>query len=313
LQTAAAIRVTTSACYEHTVDDRGTAQAINDIVWESQLGRKVRILDLETGILLRLASCEECTVGEYIFWRSLEEVLATDLKELKKLKLVMIRDPGKARTVTKGRACLKIVLDVVNKLTAKPFAKAYPSSTSGLEKANHGWNLFKSFFTGDLKQMVFQSEATEELPFHERQILLNTIWKTVFALSTDYETATDLFRHDIGGEIGDKLMLKIGIPSVLRGIVNATCFEPRTVEFTASGGLSNVGNTLNEKENVVTVVNGIMMGDPLTKILLHTINMCVRTLAEKVIDHRFLSTAFANAAEVNRHIADLILGPRQAF
>jgi len=275
MQTAARITVSSAACYERMVSEDGTAQAINDLVWDADAGRKVKIYDLWTGKVVKLDVKSNMTAGEYIFWRCLEEVLKLPLEELTKISLVMVTEPGKARSVTKGRACLKIVLDVVNKLVAKPFIKAFPTSASGMEKSNHGWNFFKGFFMEPGRSLVFDPVKVETKIVAETY-MYESVYKPVFCSSTDFDTATDWMRHDVASILANRVMSKCGIPSMLRGIVNACCFNPRTLEFSATGELAKFGKPISESRNAIQVVNGVMMGDPLTKIVLHMVNMCVR-------------------------------------
>jgi hypothetical protein len=301
LATAARIKVTSSACYEYTVKEGGTAEAINDLVYLGEAGRPVQILDLATGKLLERKTLADMTVGEYIFWRSLEEVLSTPLDELTRLKLVMVSEPGKARTVSKGAACLKIVLDVVNKMVAKPFAKAFPSSASGMEKSNHGWNVYKEFFTGPLSDMVFSLHSDERTKVDEHTTDVEIVWETVYGSSTDFHTATDFANQEMGWKCARAMMLKVGIPKLLMGIVKAACFSPRTIEFAASGALRRYGTPLPDGRNVLVVERGVMMGDPLTKIVLHMINMGVRQLVASLVQG--LPPGTARSAEIAEVIA----------
>lgn len=278
LSTAARVRVTSNACYEQAVKDGGTLSAINDIVFMGKAGRPVYTLDLQTGSRLRLVKYEDTTVGEYIFWRCMEEVLTLPPEELRVLRLVMVAEPGKSRAVTMGLACLKVVLDVIHRLMAKPFAKAFPSSTSGMEKSNHGWNVFRDFFKEPLSTLLFSVSDLREHQTRETTIRDFT-WRDVFCSSTDWNTATDLMRHDVASYLSERLMTKMGIPPFLRGIVHETCFKPRKLEFVASGGLEFIGDPVKENTRSVQVVRGVMMGDPLTKLLLHTWNMCTRKIA----------------------------------
>jgi hypothetical protein len=286
LATAARVSVTSSACYENMVKEGGTIEAINSLLVSATVGRPVRILDLWTGKHVAYSKLEETTVGEYIFWRSLEEVLSMKPDQLRKLKLVMVTEPGKARTVSKGRACLKIVLDVVNKLVAKPFAKAFPSSSSGMEKSNHGWNVYKAFFTSPLFEEVFRPVSVEKTPFNHSVTVEDTVWETLYSSSTDFETATDFLNHEMAWKFADGIMTKVGIPSLLKGVVKATCFQEREIEFRGTGFLSSIGEAgPSEGIRIIKVVTGVMMGDPLTKVLLHMVNMCVRRLTTILVNN----------------------------
>lgn len=284
LQTKTGVRVATSACYEKTREEGGTAEAINDIVYEGTVGRPAIIRDLYTGAEVEQKLLDDLTPGEYIFWRCLEEVLALPPEELRKCFLLLVREPGKARAVTKALAALKIVLDLVNGVVSWPIGKAFPSSESGMLKESHGWNFFKDLLSDE--ELVFREKSVADT-FGAVGVLLRTItYHDVFISSTDLETATDFMHHQVGRRVGSAIMRKCGIPPILRGIVMATCFQPRTVEFTGTGVLTAFGEkvpvAVGEPDlNVrrVTLRRGVLMGDPLTKPILHLINIGTRELA----------------------------------
>jgi len=302
LATAARVRVTSNACYEHAVKEGGTLEAVNNMVFLGKAGRGVWRLDLSTGERLDFRKFDDLTVGEYIFWRCLEEVLSLPPEDLRILRLVMVAEPGKARAVTMGLACLKIVLDVIHRLMAKPFAKAFPSSTSGMEKSNHGWNVFREFFNGPLSTLTFS--VMDEKRYETRDTTVRDIaWHDVFCSSTDWNTATDVMRHDVASYLSERMMTKMGIPPLLRGIVHETCFKPRKLEFAARGGLEFVGDPASEGFRSIQVLRGVMMGDPLTKLLLHTWNMCTRRIA--VMLSNVSTMQVSNAVELSSAIASL--------
>jgi len=303
LRTAARLRITTAACFEHAVADGGTAQAVNDLVKESLAGRKVIIRDLYTGAIRSYATRDDLEVGEYIFWRCLEEVLVIPPDKLTEVSLLMVREPGKSRTVSKGRACLKIVLDVVNKLVSKPFAKAFPTSASGMERSNHGWNFFKSMFHGIGKEIVFSQHAVQTEVLNEREKYKTHVWETVFASSTDFNTATDMMHHEVASLLGGAILDKTGVPPFLKGIVNRCCFQDRWVIFRSSGELDHIGEGYGEGTRRVLLRTGILMGDPLTKIVLHLVNLAVRRLAVLLMTGSIANAP--NAATIDRLIGIL--------
>lgn len=280
LATHATLRVTTAACWETTMSEGGTASAINDIVWSGNFGRTCIVRDLQNGTIVERKKLSDCTVGEYIFWRSLEEVLSVPPDELSSVWLVMVEDPGKARTVTKGRACLKVVYDVINKLCSRLLTKGVESSRSGMEKSSHAWEFFKTFF----------KESREVFKVHEKKIMtankvngkkrILTNYEELFCSSTDYKSATDKFRFEIAEIIGDRVMRKMGIPKLLMGIVKRISFKPRKVFFMADGPIENLGDEhFIAGVRFITTTRGILMGDPLTKVLLHVENICTRILS----------------------------------
>ena len=188
---------------------------------------------------------------------------------------------------------MKIVLDVINKLVAKPFAKAFPSSASGMEKSNHGWNVYKAFFTGALRDMVFTPSNEEVTTLGDDAEIRDITWETVYASSTDFDTATDFMSHEVAWICARGLMTKVGIPRLLMGIVRATCFHERTIEFTGTGALKSWGTTLDESTRLATIRTGVMMGDPLTKVVLHMVNMLTREISEAILNGLPVSTHHA--------------------
>jgi len=283
LSTKARISLTTSACWEETKKAGGSVQAISDIIAGLHMGVKAKIIDLETGLFLYEVSHKEVEAGEYIFWRSLEEVLKSPPSEISEVRAMIVKEPAKARTVTKGKICLKIVLDVISKICSWPLKKV-PSSKSGMGMDAHGWNLFNDFYAKEYKNITFmqtKDSKKNDSPTAER-ILQDVTYEQVFAECTDFENATDNMHHEIASMFARKWMLLCGIPFVLRRVVEATCFRPRRVVFSGRGIFSATGTALDGTDRYVTLKRGVMMGDPLTKVLLHLTNIASRELGRYI-------------------------------
>jgi hypothetical protein len=278
LTTKAGVNVTTSACFEEKRSDGGSTEYIRSIVREGRLGRPVKIIDLNTGQRESLQTLEEISVGGYIFWRCLEEVLGTPPELLREAKLVMIREPGKARTVTKARAALKVVLDLVNGICSHPLKKGVESSQSGMAQANHGWNFFTNLY-GSWKDLAFDPVSREKTNNGPDSFLEEIEYAKLYVGFTDYSEATDKIDHNLARIVAEMWMTKCGIPKILRGIVHETCYKPRTIYFDGTGPLSKIGiPTETEGQRKITLVKGILMGDPLTKVVLHLLNIVARRL-----------------------------------
>jgi len=284
LSTKSRITVTSSACWEYTQKEGGTVQAISDIVALGSQGVPASIFNLETGAYEGSKPFGELHPGEYIFWRCLEYVLGKPKTDTNMVQLVAVKEPGKSRIVTKGSAYVKVILDVVNKICSEPLKKGLESSSSGMGKSHHGWNFFKSFYQREKGAFVFDiDEVFEE---HDKSVKdsfkRTTFYKRVFVSSTDYETATDYMHFEVASILGNQWMTRCGIPRVLRALVHQFCFKPRTIYFHASGALRNIG-IATDKDNLrsVTILRGIMMGDPLTKVILHLVNASVREFAQE--------------------------------
>jgi hypothetical protein len=308
LRTKAGIRASTSSCFEKTRAEGGTAQAISDIVCQGKLGRRCRIYNLETGREESMKYLHECTPGEYIFWRCLEEVLTTDPEQLGKVYALVVSEPGKARSVTKGSVALKVVLDVVNGICSWPVHKAFPSSTSGMSKEAHGWNLFRAFENEDFDRLLFTEKEVRTEYVDPTSKKSEVVYNKCFSMSTDFETATDFMHHEVAGIIGSIWMRKVGIPPILMGIVNGTCFQPRLVYFTARGCFAEIGEPVSEDIRSIKMLRGVLMGDPLTKVILHLVNICARSMASMINNDDWMSRFVTNAMSVKK-----ILRPPEGF
>jgi len=93
----------------------------------------------------------EPTMGERILHRCIYVVIRMTREERTNAYLTVVKEPSKARSVTKGPACLKVILDFVNKICSEVLSKAFPSSTSGMTMSDHPWRLFNSFFTNEFE------------------------------------------------------------------------------------------------------------------------------------------------------------------
>jgi hypothetical protein len=165
-------------------------------------------------------------------------------------------------------------------------------------KESHGWNLFKKMLSSWKEELFIPQKVEEEFVSPGTKIQTRT-YKDVYVGSTDYVTATDFQRHDVSEIIGGLWMRKCGIPKILRGIVIACCYKPRKIEFYAEGILEKIGRRSEvDGVNFITTRRGVLMGDPLTKPVLHLINIAVRVLASSFFIKEKASKIFKNPEEV---------------
>jgi len=299
LATKARVTVATSASWEKTRKEGGTVEAIREVLGTYSADDPVPVRDLTTGkIIDYIAPTAFESIGEFVFWASLDHILRTPHEYLRFIFLTVVQEPGKARTVTKGSACLKIVLDVVNKICSWPLKKGIESSNSGMGRSHHAWNYFIRMMSDEMKHDLFHVSERQEEPY-EGYIERTDEYSDFFLSSTDYKEATDAMLHEFAQMSGNAWMLKCGIPPVLRGVVNMACYGPRTVVFTGTGGLSGIGrpSPLGENLREVTMVRGIPMGDPLTKIVLHMSNIVTRSIGSGLLSGSSYQTS------VNSHEA----------
>jgi hypothetical protein len=289
LRTKASITVNANSCWEKTQSEAGTLATVQEFCRGRSKGDKAMVYDLETGKPSHLLP-DDATAGEYIFWRALEEVLWLTTDERRDAHLVVLGEPGKARSITKTRACVKIVLDLVNKICAVPLEKGFASSHSGMKAAHHAWNTFKDFENEEFEDLLFSKEESVAREFTDYK-LVSVIYKAVFITSTDYETATDFMSHKAGREIGSLWMLKCGIPKVLRSLVCEIAYGPRNIYFY---GTMEKGELVDPQKNLrkIQSCRGVLMGDPLTKIVLHFTNIVTRSIANRLVGTPLLDRAF---------------------
>jgi hypothetical protein len=306
LTTKAGVSVTTSACIEQLRADGGSSEYVRTIVREGRLGRPVIITDLNTGLDIKHSKLEDISVGGYIFWRCLEEVLATKPEVLREAHLVMVKEPGKARTVTKAHAALKVILDLVNGICSYPLKKGVESSQSGMAQANHGWNFFTNLY-GLWRDLTFTEKSRENRSNGPDSFTEEIEYADLFVGFTDYSEATDKMDHKIAQISAETWMTKCGIPAILRGIVHETCFKPRTIFFNATGPLGKIGEpTDTEGIRKITLFKGVLMGDPLTKVVLHIMNIVSRRLGNLISDKSVLKLLPANAALIIQRMVDCL-------
>nr|UYL95378.1 MAG: RNA-dependent RNA polymerase [Baoding Narna tick virus 2] len=281
LDTKARVTVTGSACWEANRREGGTAQAVLDLMSKYD-DMPVPVRDLDTGEITEFLSKERFdSIGSAVFWACLDEVLHTKEEDLRKVFLTVVREPSKARVVTKGHAALKIVLDTVSKICSYPLKKGFRSSASGMGKSHHGWNLFKDMTSEEMYELLFTEDRKRRVEdtFHDH-IDRVQYWEDVYLCSTDYQEATDRMVHRFARCISLKWMRKCGIPPILMGIVLGVCYKPRTVYFNGTGALSRIGREEYDDVRSVTLYRGVLMGDPLTKVVLHFANIIARRIGE---------------------------------
>jgi hypothetical protein len=278
LATKAILSITGSGCIENGRATGGTIEAIRVLLNGKGDKIAIRTRDLDTGKPNGILP-PNSSLGTKVFWLALDHLCRLPPEERRKAFLVVIKEPGKARSITKTSASVKIVLDVIHRLCAAPLHKV-PSSISGMGKGNHAWEFFKSFFTEELEDVVFDThtKSTETIGTHQ---LTTEEYLPVYCLSTDYETATDYMHHTIAYILSETWMSRCGIPIFLRRIVSDTCYKPRKVYFNGVGPLKKIG-TFEPETGLrwILLRRGILMGDPLTKIVLHILNACVRHFAD---------------------------------
>lgn len=113
--------------------------------------------------------------------------------------------------------------------------------------------------------------------------------------------------HEVASLISQFWMGFCGIPKLLQGIVQEVCYKPRVIHFKALGVFKEVGNELTREVNTVTLNRGVLMGDPLTKPVLHILNILVREVPEIMSTGSIRCNTPATASDQYRSLRDQIL------
>jgi len=308
LATKARVTVTGSACWEETRKDGGTAQAVLNIM-SKYTDERIPVRDLDTGQVTLWKRVEDFeSIGTAIFFACLQEVLETDPNTLSSAYLTLVKEPGKARSVTKGMAALKIVLDTISKICSYPLKKGFKSSESGMGRSHHGWNFFKDMCSEEMFEELFHEDRSRRVEIEYADYLeRHIVWEDIFAGSTDYQEATDRMVHQMAALLADKWMKKCGIPPLLQGILHAVCYRPRRIYFTGTGVLAEIGTPVDsEGLRMITLKRGVLMGDPLTKVVLHLTNIVIREISSTLTSGEIF-THFSNGAECEKAYQDIIL------
>jgi hypothetical protein len=290
---------------------------VKDIIVSHGDGKKVPIYDLYTSKIIEWKTPDDLTLGSYIFWECLHRVVTTPLEEVSVATLIVATEPGKARSVTKARAYLKVVLDVLNHICSYPLTKL-DSSAAGMSRSNHGWETFKSIFRKDDADLFFKTTQRNNLekPTPDGNgVELTRHYVDLFASFTDYSSATDMFHHDVGKVLAKAWLERCGVPPMLGGILMATGYRPRKIYFTGTGPLEKIGvsdpTDKNQDRRHIMLRRGILMGDPLTKPVLHLLNASIRQLAKRGHMPDFYNNVIANKLEVAEIFSQLYSTSRE--
>lgn len=279
LSTKAAIRIQATAAFEKTRAEGGGEQAIAEIMNGYHRGRKAKIINLETGKTECFKTLEECeSIGEYVFWVCLEDMYTNEIEDVKVVKLVGVKVPGKVRIASKGTIARKIVFDVVNGVCSWVLGKAIESSKSGMTKESHAWEAAKGLIKSPECWVESQKTSRALGNCYKEETIT---FEPLYAGSTDFKMATDFMDFERCSISLTKYMKKCGIPPFLRGVVVATSLRPRIVHFTAHGVLEKYGEPVEGCPGVrkFQMNTGILQGDPLTKVALHLVNVVTRRFA----------------------------------
>jgi hypothetical protein len=177
-----------------------------------------------------------------------------------------------------------------------------------MHKSSHAWNTFRAGWTPEGKEYLFKEQKRSTTVKPDGTRVVEKTYRDIWMSSTDYSEATDKLRHEVAKPIAEYWMKKCGIPPILQMIVKGTCFAPRPIVFEAYGPMKSYGEEWTHdspfrEPRFVMHRQGVLMGDPLTKVCLHLVNILVRKVGENYSSPRFLQKVFPlREVEVKQYI-----------
>jgi len=222
--------------------------------------KEIKEIDLETGSYTGKILCKEnSNVGDMIFHWACDQ-----FKDRKKIyehnvmsvRISLVAELGKYRGITVSHLAHSVLLHVASHVLLE-YLKEYPSSRSGISAANHAWNFFK---------LLSHKNPTANFIFGD---------KDSYVFSTDWEQATDYCDHAVAQGMINRIMHRLGFPTWYRQTVCFALCAPRQVEF--------VDEETHQLEMYYST-RGVLMGDPVTKVILHLYHIVTRYAVRKTLD-----------------------------
>ena len=220
-------------------------------------------IDLHTGQPTGKILTKDSPIGERLFhwscglFRDRSKVYQTNCMSC---RISLVAELGKYRTITVSSLQHAVLLHPFSHMGLK-ILEALPSSESGIGAANHAWNFFKRLsHKNPSASFIFNKDIETSV------------------MSTDWESATDYCDPYIAGAMINRFMHLLGVPKWYRETVHFALCAPRQVE------------TLNREGCPVDkfyTSRGVLMGDPVTKVVLHLHHLVGRRIAGLLLQDVF--------------------------
>jgi len=194
--------------------------------------------------------------------------------ETRKVRLSVVRENGKGRCVTSGSACKDISLQplqhgIIEMLKCQRILK------NGFQAGRLGYALYTVFDEDDPISELVQKPIVKVFSF-------------------DFSEATDHPSHLSGRDVVGTLLKKLRLPQDQIDTILSVWAGPR--ELYINGKLSG------------TIINGLMMGDPMTKVNLSMVHL----IAHKYARHRTVGHDLLVHAEGNGDDGSVVIGSNSA-
>nr|QHD64828.1 RdRp [Erysiphe necator associated narnavirus 5] len=211
-------------------------------------------LNLDNGQFTGRILTPEDSVGERLFhWacNTFRDRKTIYDRNVMSVRISLVAELGKYRAITVSHLAHAILLHVLSHVLLE-YISEVPSSRSGIGAANHAWNFFKRLsHKNPAGNFIFE--------------------KDVYLFSTDWEEATDWLDHLISQLIVNRLCNNVGVPTWYRQTAVFALCAPRQVEEMDGDNILQCYYT----------TRGELMGDPVTKVILHCCHLVARFAATK--------------------------------
>jgi hypothetical protein len=216
---------------------------------------KIPVIDLETGSFTGAYLTEEDSVGYRLFMWACNEFHDRSSvydRNVMSVRVSLVAELGKYRAITVAHLAHAVLLHVLSHVLLE-YISAIPSSRSGVGAANHAWNFFKRLsHKNPVGNFIFDEDS--------------------YLFSTDWEEATDWMDHLISQLMINRLCNCVGIPTWYRQTSVFALCAPRQVE------------EIDPDDKILSryfTTRGELMGDPVTKVILHLAHLVARHAATK--------------------------------
>jgi len=230
-------------------------------------------IDLNTGLATGKILTQDSPIGERLFhwacgkFQNRREVYNNNSMSC---RISLVAELGKYRTITVSSLQHAILLHPLSHM-GLTLLEAFPSSESGIGAANHAWNFFKRL-----------SHKNPSASFIFNQGIETSV------MSTDWSQATDYCDPFIAGAMLNRLLYLLGVPLWYAQTALFALTGPRQVETLDRNGAPI--------EKFYTS-RGVLMGDPVTKVVLHLHHLVGRRIAGLLLQDLFIDKILENESD----------------
>jgi len=249
---SAKISLSDSGEFFTTTDKGGKLEAARRVL---RANPEIPEIDLHTGQYSGKILTTDSPIGERLFhWAcgTFKDRKTIYARNCMSCRISLVAELGKYRTITVSTLQHAVLLHPMSHMGLK-ILEAFPSSESGIGAANHAWNFFKRLSHKNPSASFIFNEGIETA-----------------VMSMDMTEATNYCDPYIAGAMLNRFLESLGIPEWYRQTVLFALTAPRQVETLDRNGAPI---------EVFYTKRGVLMGDPVTKVILHLHHLIGRRIS----------------------------------